>query len=360
MLRQTFCKAGHQVQIYTSDFRHIEKTYRQEKIPGYLFFSAKPYRRNLSPSRMYSHTKLSRDIFSYTARMLEKSEDDEQVLWVFVPPNSFVKDAAKVKRMYPKVRIIFDLIDLWPETIPYRWLKNSLFSQIWKELRNRHLYCADGVVVECSLYKHALGSVLKGKMVRTLYLARPKLPYKRTSWASSDALSLCFLGSMNHMTDCEAVADIIRKCKKQMPVILHLIGSGEKKDKLLVMAKAAGARVVDHGMIFDRAIKQRIFHQCDYGLNVMKPSVCVGLTMKSIDYLEAGLPLINTIPGDTWKAVEKYGIGINYDAKAKTIKLPDSKEAGRKARRFFERNLTEDVFGRRALEILLVTVHTRD
>ena len=48
---------------------------------------------------------------------------------------------------------------------------------------------------------------------------------------------------------------------------------------------------------------------------MMKPGVCVGLTMKSIDYFCYGLPLINNIPGDTWQLVEEHGIGVNCSEK---------------------------------------------
>lgn len=39
--------------------------------------------------------------------------------------------------------------------------------------------------------------------------------------------------------------------------------------------------------------------------------MCVGLTMKSIDSFEAGLPLLNTIGGNTWDWVEERGAGFN-------------------------------------------------
>lgn len=43
----------------------------------------------------------------------------------------------------------------------------------------------------------------------------------------------------------------------------------------------------------------------------MKDTVCIGLTMKSIDYFQAGLPIINSIQADTAEIVNKYKIGIN-------------------------------------------------
>lgn len=43
----------------------------------------------------------------------------------------------------------------------------------------------------------------------------------------------------------------------------------------------------------------------------MKDSVMVGLTMKSMDYMCGGLPMINTIKGDTSKICDEYSVGYN-------------------------------------------------
>ena len=59
----------------------------------------------------------------------------------------------------------------------------------------------------------------------------------------------------------------------------------------------------------------------------MKDTVCVGLTMKSIDYFQAGLPILNSIPADTAQIVDEYKIGINVthenieDVVAKVINI---------------------------------------
>jgi hypothetical protein len=46
---------------------------------------------------------------------------------------------------------------------------------------------------------------------------------------------------------------------------------------------------------------------------MMKRSVCVGLTMKSIDYFQHGLPILNTIPADTERIVRERGVGISLE-----------------------------------------------
>lgn len=58
----------------------------------------------------------------------------------------------------------------------------------------------------------------------------------------------------------------------------------------------------------------------------MKSNVCVGLTMKSLDYFKFGLPILNNIQGDTKKLVEERNIG--YNLKAENIKEIAKKISG--------------------------------
>ena len=80
----------------------------------------------------------------------------------------------------------------------------------------------------------------------------------------------------------------------------------------------------------------------------------VGLTMKSMDYFEAGLPVINNIHGDTWDIIEREKIGVNLkeNTTAAEIMVYDVVMRER-VRRFFETNLGEDTFQRKVKELLL-------
>ena len=82
---------------------------------------------------------------------------------------------------------------------------------------------------------------------------------------------------------------------------------------------AAGIEYRYHGAIFDEKEKESILSHCSYGLNMMKPGVCVGMTMKSIDYWSHGLPVINNIPGDSERLCREEGLGINTDDAKDTI-----------------------------------------
>ena len=80
-------------------------------------------------------------------------------------------------------------------------------------------------------------------------------------------------------------------------------------------------------MVYEPKKKQAIFDECHFGLNIMKSSVCVGLTMKSLDYFQAGLPIINNIDGDTADMIEAYHIGFNgYHALLENIEKLQEKD----------------------------------
>lgn len=311
LLYQYFSSRGNDVTVLSSDFRHIEKVRRTVPKEGYIFFTAEPYRKNLSLARMSSHVHLSQKIFSY----VEEHSSNLDLLWVLIPPNTFVKDAARVKANHPSIKLVFDVIDMWPETMPINnRLKNIYPIRSWGEIRDKHINAADLVVTECNLYQDRLIHFVNNEKLTTLYLARNISTLNSNPSPSENDIELCYLGSINNIIDISEIGKTISNFRKEKPVILHVIGDGEKKTELLNTAKASGAQVIDHGKIYDRQQKQKIFDSCHFGLNLYKKDVYIGLTMKSIDYFEAGLPIINNIKGDTWNLVEKYDAGINQTA----------------------------------------------
>lgn len=339
LLCEAFVNEGYSVEVLTSDYRHFEKVQRSDQKEHFRLFHAKPYNKNLSYSRLSSHVQLSKDIFRYL-----EERDTPDLLWVLLPPNSFAKDAGRYKKKHSTVKLVIDLIDLWPETMPLGAVKKVFPFTIWKNLRDRNMRCVNHVVTECDLYQEKLREVLKGLPATTLYLARPLLPYTPCLDLPDDRINLCYLGSINNIIDIDEIARIIEEIKTQKPVELHIVGDGERKKELIEKATQSGAKVIFHGKVYDRNEKQRIFDSCHYGLNIMKDSVCVGLTMKSMDYMEYGLPMLNNIHGDTWEIIEHEKIGYNID---RMFIASYDFDARRRCRDFFTANLTTESFENR-------------
>lgn len=305
LLRKHFAAQGKSVRVLTSDWKHFYKAVRQDCPEGYELIHAQPYQKNLSVSRMASHYRFAQDAMARVEKL------QPHLIWALIPPNSLAQAAVRYKKKHPGVKLVLDLIDMWPETMPISRFKTLPPFSWWRRLRDDYVGQADAVVTECQLYQSILAEKCDPEKLHTLYLARPWAEDMARVDLPQDRISLCYLGSINNIIDIDCISRIIRDLNS--PVDLHIVGDGENREALINAAQAAGAKAAFHGKVYDRAEKQAILDRCHAGLNIMKKSVFVGLTMKSMDYFECGIPIINNIRGDTWQFVEEFGIGVNLE-----------------------------------------------
>ncbi len=301
---------GYDTVYVTSDFDHTSKQTFQCNVPGCVQIHARPYLKNLSLDRILSHREFARDTFRY----LERLPQQPAVVVVLIPPNFLAHYAAKYKKKHTEVKLVFDIFDLWPETFPFGRLKKLLAPvfRVWSWIRDHSLHAADFITTECDLFREKL-ELPKEKSATVYLCAKPLDIPPAPVVLREDALDLCYLGAINNVIGISDICQLIKQLVKTKPVTLHIIGKGERQQEFIDSAKAAGAEVVYYGVIYDDAEKQKILSRCHFGLNIMKSSVCVGLTMKSIEYFRFGLPIINNIPADTQRLVKNEGIGIQLD-----------------------------------------------
>ena len=302
---------GYDTAYITSDFDHTRKEHFVCSVDGCVQIPAQPYQKNLSLDRILSHRNFARDVFRY----LENLPQQPDVLVVLLPPNFLAHYGAKYKKRHPGVKLIFEIFDLWPETFPGGKIKKLLAPvfKVWAALRDRNLNKADFVVTECEMFRQKLG--LPEATSKAVWLCAEPLDLPKTApQLRSDRLELCYLGAINNIISIPDICGLIKELTPKKPVTLHIIGKGERQEEFIEEAKKAGAEVIFHGAIYDEAKKLEIMNRCHFGLNIMKSSVCVGLTMKSVDYFRFGLPIINNIPGDTKQLVLEQEIGTQLDA----------------------------------------------
>ena len=301
---------GYQTTYITSDFHHIAKQTYTCPVTNSKQLHVIPYKKNLSADRILSHRMFAKQ----TYRFLKEIQPD--IIVASIPPNFLCSYLAKYKRQHPNVTLIFDIYDLWPETFPNSSAKKLLAPvfRVWSSLRDRHLPMADYVVSECRLFLDKLDCHTENSTV--IPFALPTYEGNTDAIAPTDRAQIAYLGSINNIIDIPQITAVLHEICKKMPTTLHIIGDGESREELCKSAAEAGVDIQFHGKIFDEAEKHRILSQCHFGLNIMKDSVCVGLTMKSVDYLRHGLPLISNIPADTKAFIEEYGAGVHLTTPA--------------------------------------------
>lgn len=354
----TLRAAGYECTYITSDYNHYTKQhYKITDLPGCEQLPTLGYKKNISPQRMLSHMRFAKDVMART----EELKPD--LVYAELPPNSLCKEAARYKKRHPEVKLIFDLFDLWPESFPDHRAKFLLRLpfRVWGNLRNKNLHKGDLVLTECDLYRKTLAPYLNGTRQQTLYLCRPGATTQAVKrLPEQEEIHLCYLGFINNLIDIPAISALIGHLRQLRPVVLHIIGDGETREAFISAAEVAGAKVEFYGKVYDPAQKQAIFDKCSFGLNIMKDSVCVGLTLKSLDYFGGALPVLNSIQADTWDLVESRGVGINIDrndlaATARQIAAitpAQQQEMGEKTLQMFQQLFTEAVFQETLLSVL--------
>lgn len=343
---------GYKCIFLVSDFDHrMKKEYRIEK-ENIVLIHTKPYIKNLSVKRMISHYDFAYKAFKETKKL------NPDLVYVGSPPNSIVSFFGKYKKKFPESKVILSVSDMWPETFPISLsLKKVLspFFSIWATFRNRSLKKYDGILFECDLFKQYLKPFYSDIPVNTVYMSKQdSLCYGEELCIKKeyieDIVSFVYVGSINNIVDVDLIIKLLEKINKKKKVILNIIGGGEKEENLINSCNQYGIEVVCHGILYDNNEKEKILSKCQYGLNIMKTTVFVGATMKSLEYLYFGLPMVNNIMGDTNQIINEYGCGFNIDTKnidsvvekICDITIDEYKKLSENARKVFLKNFSEN------------------
>ena len=327
-LAYNFFRSNYDTKIIYSEFSHTFKKFIKYDDKNFIPVKTLSYKRNISFSRILSHI-----IFALKTKGIIKREKPD-LIYVTIPPNTAAYSVIKIASKNKKTKVIIDIVDIWPETLPIpivcKRYFNFFIGWFWKYLRNYALKRADYIVCQSNYFKQKLA--LEGNNIQVVHLAKiskycEKIPVEV---AFGRVIKIAYLGSMNTITDFDTLLKIGRAFDLNN-IELNLIGDGERKDWLLSALKENNIKYTYFGKIFKEEKKKEILSKCDFGFNGYKSNTEVALSYKSIDYLSYGLPLINSAKNDTWDCVEKYNIGFNYnentvDQLIENLKTLNSKE----------------------------------
>ena len=199
-VKKFFLGRGHAVTVIESDFVHLNKTYRTNPPEGHIYLHADFYKKNLSVSRLFSHAKFAKTVIS------ELKNHEFDLLYVLVPPNSLVKEISKYKKQV-NAKVIFDVIDLWPESLPLNVSSEFYPLAKWRSLRNKHISSADYIITQCDLYQQYFKA--DENKCKTVYFCKEKMAEAKKEDNSSDKIALAYLGSINNLIDIEQIGKVV-------------------------------------------------------------------------------------------------------------------------------------------------------
>lgn len=163
----------------------------------------------------------------------------------------------------------------------------------------------------------------------------------------SDELEFCLLEYES--VDVSLLLEFLRLCVSKKPCTLHVLGNSYLKEQLIQNVLCVGVNVVDHKVVTDASVRQEIFDQCHYGLNIIKEDV-YGILPSSLEFMSGSLPIINSCVGDLSEFCRTWKIGLNLNYKSRYALVNE----------VCSESLDENLLYRTNMKSLFSTYFTRD
>lgn len=313
LMAEAFAARGDEVTVFSSSFSHALKKPRVLRDstltaqgnavnPALVIVQSPSYPRNICLKRLWAHWRLSRNWLRAVAKM-----PPPDVVVVSSPPLTLAAAARKFCAA-SGARLVIDIQDAWPETflrVAPRFLLGPLFS-----LAGRNYRAADAITAVAKRYLDLATSYGATAPQRLARLATSMSPRQETDAVGADvaphvSLALAYVGNMSLSYDLATLVDSVVGAGN---VTLDLAGAGP--DEAGLRARAAGcSRIRFHGYLAEEDLRQMLA-RCDAGVVPMFDASCVGVPGKLSDYLAAGLPVLNTLPGETAELLRSAGAGV--------------------------------------------------
>jgi glycosyltransferase involved in cell wall biosynthesis len=317
--------AGHEVVWWSSDFFHLRKQKRLAGLGGgagqnvrIVLLPTPPYRGNISARRLYSHAAFARTF----ARAVQDERPPDLVLASFPPIGSSWKAGSYASKTGS--RVVIDVQDLWPDVfaaVVPGWLRRP-FRLCLGPLRlqaRRAFGHADGIIGVSQTYLD-YGLRWARRPVPSLLLPLgidleafdDEAPVPARSRRERSAV---YVGTLGRSYDLRTVIDAAALMQaKRDPIIFHIAGHGPELPWLRQSVERKGLRnVVFHGLLPLRDMAN-LLRRSMVGLHAIADAYTQTLTNKLFDYMAAGLPVLNSSPGEAAELLASERVGVSYVA----------------------------------------------
>jgi glycosyltransferase involved in cell wall biosynthesis len=224
-------------------------------------------------------------------------------------------------------KVILDVQDAWPETF-YRLLPGSgkirhVLAQVvftlWRK-QAQHAYAqADAITAVAWAYAHLSRAESRSipLHVTPIGLALRDLDtYLPANPVNDSPFTFLYLGSISRSYDLEAVVRATKQLFLQgykFRVIIAGTGPDEAYLKALVSSLNLASVVIFKGFLNFLGVAN-VLGESNVALNAISRDTYIAIPNKVADYLGAGLPIINSIPGELAILLQKYDAGDYYHA----------------------------------------------
>ncbi|MFM9025416.1 MAG: glycosyltransferase family 4 protein [Planctomycetaceae bacterium] len=343
-LARVLAARGHDVTWWSATWSHRRKAIRSQPLSirddegfGLRLVAVRPYEKNVSFARIGSHRDFGRSFERLACEAVAAGQLDRPDLIVAsLPPLEGPEAALRVGRKLDAA-VVVDVQDLWPETFARlvpgpAFLRGILAPWILGGMHARRrtiLAAASAVSATAASHLDAIAAEISAATPRHVCplgaypqefpetpRGHDRVPEAGGEPAPPAALECVYSGSLEAGQDLDALVAAAKKLSADgIAARIHVAGTGTLEP--MIQRAAAGltgsCRIVHHGLL-GRRDYVRLLSGCDVGLVCVRPESQVVLPNKAGDYAAAGLAIVNSLPGELARLIERYGAGVAYTA----------------------------------------------
>jgi glycosyltransferase involved in cell wall biosynthesis len=305
--------SGANVTTVASDFDHIRKQTLTSMCSNVVRLPVRRYDKNISFARVLSY-------WDFACCILRGSVLEHASVLVVCVPDYISALAVLLWSRRFSCAVLIDVVDLWPEALPLPVKWNLLFKGTLGPIIARVRAClfapSSLIFFQSEYFIGLYGSPSPKHRLLRMCCDPLALEPIRLAPPLGEKLCLVFLGSINSVTDTESIVGLLRGLAAFRKIRLALIGGGNSLFRLQEELRSIAVETVYYGINFDPDIKSTELAGAHFGLNLYRSTTAVAVSYKSMEYLQYGLPLLNSAQGDTSLLVEREGCGFNCNASA--------------------------------------------
>ncbi len=327
VLSRYLIQDNHSVVVWTNNIIHRSKQTRSEDVKFYKFqdnlrynvITSYRYKRHISLQRVLSEITFG---FGFLIRAFK---EEKPTLIIVTEPSIFYFHGVLLFRIIRKCKLIIDILDIWPEAfeplvksrkIPF--LKIGLFCLY--RCRRRIFQKADGIVSVTKEYTRLAKSIAPSKLLETVYLGFND--YKKDTKIQTvrgikknKKFWIIYSGTLGANYDFKSILDcafLLQRTTFSFEILI--IGDGEQKKWIISDIEKRGIQCVS--MLNSMPIKElnEYYKKADLALNPYKKGSRISFPLKTFDYINFEIPIINSLKGEISTFIKDNNIGVNYES----------------------------------------------
>jgi len=326
---ESLVKKGHQVTVMTGLPNYPEglvlKEYRfgarrKEVRNGVIIY------RNFEIGRGKSKLRLFLSYLSYAISASIKVyfiKEKYDVVFVYqLSPVTMAIPAILYKKRF-KVKILFYCLDLWPDSLAARGIKQkSIVYKFFLKLSRWIYRSADELLVSSSMFIDYFENHLNIKTLQINHLPQYAIEVQKENMLDipivkvNTAYNFVFAGNIGVIQRVETIIFAANELKDFVNISFHVIGNGSNLDNCQNLSKELKLKNIK---FYGRKLPEEMpyfYSIADAMLVTLKINKILSLTLpgKIQSYMAFGKPIIGAIDGETKVVIQKASCGFTCEA----------------------------------------------